>query len=47
MFASGWKLNPVVGAVYSPEFYAGKNIPLLVDFILCFLLWKVCQVFRV
>lgn len=20
----GWKLNPVVGAVYGPEFYAGK-----------------------
>lgn len=19
----GWKLNPVVGAVYGPEFYAG------------------------
>lgn len=25
MFAAGWKLNPVVGAVYSPEFYAGKD----------------------
>lgn len=26
-FASllGWKLNPVVGAVYGPEFYAGKG----------------------
>lgn len=22
--ALGWKLNPVVGAVYGPEFYAGK-----------------------
>lgn len=21
----GWKLNPVVGAVYGPEFYAGKG----------------------
>lgn len=21
----GWKLNPVVGAVYGPEFYAGKD----------------------
>lgn len=27
-FASdlGWKLNPVVGAVYGPEFYAGKGL---------------------
>ena len=27
IFASilGWKLNPVVGAVYGPEFYAGKG----------------------
>lgn len=25
---SGWKLNPVVGAVYGPELYAGKNSPL-------------------
>ncbi|XP_008564608.1 PREDICTED: RNA binding protein fox-1 homolog 1 isoform X11 [Galeopterus variegatus] len=25
-YTNGWKLNPVVGAVYSPEFYAG-NIP--------------------
>uniref|UniRef100_A0A8D2LPE1 RNA binding protein fox-1 homolog 1 n=1 Tax=Varanus komodoensis TaxID=61221 RepID=A0A8D2LPE1_VARKO len=23
-YTNGWKLNPVVGAVYSPEFYAGK-----------------------
>ncbi|XP_016054878.1 PREDICTED: RNA binding protein fox-1 homolog 1 [Miniopterus natalensis] len=22
-YTNGWKLNPVVGAVYSPEFYAG------------------------
>lgn len=22
---AGWKLNPVVGAVYSPEFYAGMK----------------------
>lgn len=22
---AGWKLNPVVGAVYGPEFYAGKS----------------------
>ncbi len=22
--STGWKLNPVVGAVYGPEFYAGK-----------------------
>lgn len=22
----GWKLNPVVGAVYGPEFYAGKRL---------------------
>lgn len=22
--SSGWKLNPVVGAVYAPELYAGK-----------------------
>lgn len=21
----GWKLNPVVGAVYGPEFYAGNG----------------------
>ncbi|XP_007891970.1 RNA binding protein fox-1 homolog 1 isoform X2 [Callorhinchus milii] len=25
-YANGWKLNPVVGAVYSPEFYAGPDI---------------------
>uniref|UniRef100_A0AAR2KTT5 RNA binding protein fox-1 homolog 1 n=1 Tax=Pygocentrus nattereri TaxID=42514 RepID=A0AAR2KTT5_PYGNA len=24
-YANGWKLNPVVGAVYSPEFYAGDS----------------------
>uniref|UniRef100_A0A3Q3FI62 RNA binding protein fox-1 homolog 1 n=1 Tax=Labrus bergylta TaxID=56723 RepID=A0A3Q3FI62_9LABR len=24
-YANGWKLNPVVSAVYSPEFYAGKR----------------------
>lgn len=24
-FISGWKLNPVVSAVYSPEFYAGRK----------------------
>uniref|UniRef100_A0A670YBZ1 RNA binding protein fox-1 homolog 1 n=1 Tax=Pseudonaja textilis TaxID=8673 RepID=A0A670YBZ1_PSETE len=24
-YTNGWKLNPVVGAVYSPEFYAGKQ----------------------
>ncbi|CAO2646275.1 RNA binding protein fox-1 homolog 3 [Lemmus lemmus] len=24
-YANGWKLNPVVGAVYGPEFYAGKG----------------------
>lgn len=24
----GWKLNPVVGAVYGPEFYAGKKLKL-------------------
>ena len=23
--STGWKLNPVVGAVYGPEFYAGKE----------------------
>ncbi|KAF2978433.1 hypothetical protein EK904_000523, partial [Melospiza melodia maxima] len=23
-YTNGWKLNPVVGAVYGPEFYAGK-----------------------
>ncbi len=23
---AGWKLNPVVGAVYGPEFYAGKEL---------------------
>ncbi|KAI5103404.1 RNA binding protein fox-1-like 3 isoform X2, partial [Silurus meridionalis] len=23
-YTNGWKLNPVVGAVYSPEFYAGQ-----------------------
>ncbi|NXD12494.1 RFOX1 protein, partial [Nothocercus nigrocapillus] len=23
-YTNGWKLNPVVGAVYSPEFYAGR-----------------------
>lgn len=22
---AGWKLNPVVGAVYGPEFYAGNS----------------------
>ncbi|RMC17799.1 hypothetical protein DUI87_05466 [Hirundo rustica rustica] len=25
-YTNGWKLNPVVGAVYSPEFYAVLNI---------------------
>lgn len=30
MFAAGWKLNPVVGAVYSPEFYAGKDYTIVV-----------------
>lgn len=30
LFAAGWKLNPVVGAVYSPEFYAGKDCSVLV-----------------
>lgn len=25
--SSGWKLNPVVGAVYAPELYAGKLFP--------------------
>lgn len=24
LFFSGWKLNPVVGTVYGPEFYAGN-----------------------
>ncbi|XP_027811365.1 RNA binding protein fox-1 homolog 3 isoform X5 [Marmota flaviventris] len=24
-YTNGWKLNPVVGAVYGPEFYAGKG----------------------
>ncbi|XP_055448122.1 RNA binding protein fox-1 homolog 3 isoform X2 [Psammomys obesus] len=24
-YANGWKLNPVVGAVYGPEFYAGNG----------------------
>ncbi|KAG9350297.1 hypothetical protein JZ751_026651, partial [Albula glossodonta] len=24
-YTNGWKLNPVVGAVYGPEFYAGKQ----------------------
>ncbi|XP_051015121.1 RNA binding protein fox-1 homolog 3 isoform X3 [Acomys russatus] len=24
-YANGWKLNPVVGAVYGPEFYAGNS----------------------
>uniref|UniRef100_A0A8C1F3Z6 RNA binding protein fox-1 homolog 1 n=1 Tax=Cyprinus carpio carpio TaxID=630221 RepID=A0A8C1F3Z6_CYPCA len=24
-YANGWKLNPVMGAVYSPEFYAGES----------------------
>uniref|UniRef100_A0A8C9PUX4 RNA binding fox-1 homolog 3 n=1 Tax=Spermophilus dauricus TaxID=99837 RepID=A0A8C9PUX4_SPEDA len=24
-YTNGWKLNPVVGAVYGPEFYAGKE----------------------
>lgn len=28
--AAGWKLNPVVGAVYSPEFYAGKDCSMIV-----------------
>ncbi|XP_075421414.1 RNA binding protein fox-1 homolog 1 isoform X6 [Ascaphus truei] len=27
-YTNGWKLNPVVGAVYSPEFYAGKGCSL-------------------
>ncbi|TKS91323.1 RNA binding protein fox-1 -like protein 1 [Collichthys lucidus] len=27
-YTNGWKLNPVVGAVYGPELYAGKNSPL-------------------
>ncbi|KAK6312543.1 hypothetical protein J4Q44_G00182070 [Coregonus suidteri] len=26
-YANGWKLNPVVGAVYSPEFYAVPGFP--------------------
>uniref|UniRef100_A0A3Q2XBX1 RNA binding fox-1 homolog 3 n=1 Tax=Hippocampus comes TaxID=109280 RepID=A0A3Q2XBX1_HIPCM len=26
-YANGWKLNPVVGAVYSPEFYAVTGFP--------------------
>ncbi|KAM6957388.1 RNA binding protein fox-1 homolog 1 [Aplochiton taeniatus] len=26
-YANGWKLNPVVGAVYSPEFYAVPGLP--------------------
>ncbi|XP_056144776.1 RNA binding protein fox-1 homolog 1 isoform X2 [Lampris incognitus] len=26
-YANGWKLNPVVGAVYSPEFYAVPSFP--------------------
>nr|XP_058904492.1 RNA binding protein fox-1 homolog 3 isoform X6 [Kogia breviceps] len=25
-YTNGWKLNPVVGAVYGPEFYAGKGL---------------------
>ncbi|EHH25263.1 hypothetical protein EGK_09053, partial [Macaca mulatta] len=25
-YTNGWKLNPVVGAVYGPEFYAGKVV---------------------
>lgn len=36
MFAAGWKLNPVVGAVYSPEFYAGKDYAIVVHAILYF-----------
>lgn len=31
LFAAGWKLNPVVGAVYSPEFYAGKGCSMIVQ----------------
>lgn len=26
-YANGWKLNPVMGAVYSPEFYAVPGFP--------------------
>lgn len=30
---AGWKLNPVVGAVYGPELYAGKSTHSLADFL--------------
>lgn len=30
--STGWKLNPVVGAVYGPELYAGKPACLLSSF---------------
>lgn len=36
MFAAGWKLNPVVGAVYSPEFYAGKDYAVVLHAIFYF-----------
>ncbi|TFK07433.1 upstream stimulatory factor 1 [Platysternon megacephalum] len=44
-YTNGWKLNPVVGAVYSPEFYAGKSTFILVNFILLLLLLKVYKMF--
>ncbi|XP_023794763.1 RNA binding protein fox-1 homolog 3, partial [Cyanistes caeruleus] len=35
-YTNGWKLNPVVGAVYGPEFYAGNvGLPPNVSFALC------------
>lgn len=34
---AGWKLNPVVGAVYSPEFYAGK------EFTIAWCLWALLE----
>lgn len=39
MFTVGWKLNPVVGAVYSPEFYAGKMYAVYV-FVIVGGVWK-------
>nr|XP_010298698.1 PREDICTED: uncharacterized protein LOC104633997 [Balearica regulorum gibbericeps] len=35
-YTNGWKLNPVVGAVYSPEFYAGKDYAIVVHAIFYF-----------
>lgn len=36
IFCAGWKLNPVVGAVYGPEFYAGKEEHVLYSKILIY-----------